>query len=102
MTSYEVTVVVEPGLVEDFARYMFEQHIPEILATGCFRCIRFERAAEGRFRTRYETEDPGDLERYLSEHTARFRADFSARFPAGCTASRETWEAVRAFGESTG
>jgi hypothetical protein len=102
MTTYEVTVEVEPGLVAAFTRYMLEQHIPEILATGCFRSIRFERAEEGRFRTRYEAEDPEDLERYLREHTARFRADFMARFPAGCTASRETWEAVRAFGDAAG
>lgn len=100
MTSYEVTVVVEPGLDEAFTRYMLEQHIPGILATGCFRSIRFERAAEGRYRTRYEAEGPGDLARYLREHTAGFRADFMARFPAGCRASRETWEAVRTFGEA--
>jgi hypothetical protein len=67
MTTYEVTVEVEPGLIAAFTRYMLEQHLPEILATGC-----------------------------------RVRADFMARFPAGCTASRETWEAVRAFGEAAG
>jgi hypothetical protein len=102
MTVYEVTVAVEPDRAEAFSRYMLEKHIPEILATGCFRTIRFERSEEGRFRTRYEAEGPDDLERYLLEHTARFRADFAAHFPSGCTATRDTWEAVRAFGKDAG
>ncbi len=97
MTIYEVTVDVEPGLADAFTRYMLERHLPEILATGCFRAIRFERAAEGRYRARYEAEDPGGLERYLGLHTARFRADFTAHFPSGCMASRELWEAVETF-----
>jgi hypothetical protein len=48
----------------------------------------------GRIRTRYEAARAADLERYLTEHTAHFRADFMARFPSGVRASREEWHQV--------
>ena len=97
MRVYEVTVEVEAGRAETFARYMLAKHIPEILATGCFACIRFERSGAGRFRTRYEAAEPKDLEHYMEAHTGRFRADFMAHFPEGCTASREVWDEVHVF-----
>lgn len=97
MIVYEVTVDVEAKLAEAFEQYMRGKHIPEILATGCFTAIHFEKASPTRFRTRYEAKGRADLDGYLSEHTARFREDFSAHFPAGCTARREVWEEVEGF-----
>jgi hypothetical protein len=91
---YEVTLEVEPALVEAVQRELREHHIPAILATGCFRAIRLERIESGRIRTRYEAARPADLERYLAEHTAQFRADFLARFPAGVRVSRELWHTL--------
>jgi hypothetical protein len=99
MTIYEVTVVLDPALAEAFERYMRTRHIPEILATGCFTTIRFERAAPTKFRTRYESESRARLEEYLDRHTDRFRADFMAHFPEGCDVLRATWEEVQRFGQ---
>lgn len=88
---YEVTVEVEPALVEAFVRYMTTKHIPEIHATGCFRRIRLDRTGPTTLRTSYQAAAPADLERYLERHTAAFRADFAAHFPRGVTVSRTTW-----------
>lgn len=91
MIRYEVTLEVEPALAAGLEDYMRGKHIPEILATGCFAAIRFERAGEGRFRTSYEAATQADLDRYLARHTGAFRADFLSYFPRGITAVRETW-----------
>ena len=91
--GYEVTLEVAPELVEAVLRELVERHIPDILATGCFAAIRLERAG-GRIRTRYEAAHRADLDRYLAEHTARFRTDFMARFPAGVRPAREVWQGV--------
>jgi cytochrome b len=91
---YEVTVEVEPALAETFVRYMSGKHIPEVLATGCFRRIRLDRAGPTTFRTVYEAATPDDLDRYLRNHTAGFRADFASHFPAGVTATRAIWTQV--------
>ena len=92
--SYEVTLEVEPKLLPEVLRELREHHIPEILKTGCFTAIRLDRIDGGRLRTRYEAARAADLDRYLKEHTAHFRADFMARFPTGVRPSREVWQGV--------
>ena len=91
MIAYEVVVEVEPQLAERFVRFMRERHLPHILATGCFRAIRFEQASPTRWRSAYLAATRADLERYLDHHTAEMRADFQAHFPTGATVTRETW-----------
>lgn len=95
MIAYEVVVDVEPALADALSRYLRDRHIPEILATGCFAGIELQRAGPTRFRTRYLAASRPDLDRYLDEHTAHFRADFGARFTIGVAASREIWEDVQ-------
>jgi hypothetical protein len=73
---------------------MREKHIPEIWATGCFQRIRFDRAGPTTFRTGYEAASPADLERYLRDHAAHFRADFGTHFPTGISVSRAVWSPV--------
>jgi hypothetical protein len=92
---YEVTNTVEGHLVETYERYMTDQHIADLLATGCFRAAELGRSSPGRYRVRYEAAGAAELERYLGEHSARLRADFTAHFPAGVTAEREVWTALR-------
>lgn len=97
MIRYEVTLDVEPRLAPGLEDYMRNKHIPEILATGCFQEIRFEKAGEGRYRTSYRAATAADLDRYLTRHTAAFRASFISYFPAGVTAIRETWTELESW-----
>ena len=89
--SYEVTLDIDPALLDAVIRELIDSHIPAILATGCFRAIRLEQDETGRIRTRYEAASRADLDRYLAEHTGRFRAEFMARFPTGVRPSRALW-----------
>ena len=91
MMLYEVTLDVEPALADALETYMRRTHIPEILATGCFYAARFDRASATRFRTCYQATSRAELDRYLQQHTERFRAHFAAHFPSGATAHREVW-----------
>lgn len=95
MVTYQVNAVVEPELLDAYERYMREQHIPDVWATGCFREASFERAGPGRYRVRYRAASEADLDRYLREHTARLRDDFAAHFPQGAELSREVWTELR-------
>ena len=94
---YEVTVELEPALVERFVTYMTAKHAPEIFATGCFRSIRLDRTGPTTFRGTYEAATPQDLERYQRDHTAAFRADFAAHFPAGAVVTRVTWTEIASW-----
>ncbi|HEY7481682.1 MAG TPA: DUF4286 family protein [Gemmatimonadales bacterium] len=97
VVTYEVTTTLDPKLDQAYERYMRETHIPDLLATGCFHAAVFTRSAAGRYRIRYEAPSEADLERYLSTHAARMRADFAAHFPQGVTVSREVWMAIQAW-----
>lgn len=91
MVHYEVTVETTPELADRFETYMRRKHIPEILATGCFAAVAFQRADGGRFRTSYSARSREGVEQYLTDHTAAFRADFQSHFPEGVSAAREVW-----------
>ena len=97
MLRYEVTVTVRDDLRARFEEYFTSRHIPEILATGCFTDIRFDRSDGGVYRTVYHATSRADLDRYLQVHAASFRADFATHFPEGCTPSRENWTALAAW-----
>jgi hypothetical protein len=101
MICYEVTLQIEPALAAAVEDHMRRDHIPEIFATGCFHRIRFWRASPARFRTSYEARATADLERYLRDHAAAFRAEFQKAFPRGVTITRETWTEVENWGGST-
>ena len=94
MIIYEVTAVVEAHLTEAFGRYMRQEHIPDVLASGCFQSAEFASAAPGRYRMRYEASTDENLERYLATHAARLREDATSRFPEGVVLSREVWIAI--------
>ena len=95
MIIYEVTAIVEARLAETWERYMRQQHIPDILASGCFQSADLTRATPGRYRIRYEASTDEDLERHPATHAARLREDFASRFPEGVVLSREEWTAVQ-------
>jgi uncharacterized protein DUF4286 len=98
MLIYEVTLQVDPAVAAAVETHMRGEHIPDILATRCFRRIRFDRASPARFRTSYEADSEADLERYLGQHAPRLRAAFQTQFPSGVTLTRETWRPLERWG----
>jgi Domain of unknown function (DUF4286) len=102
MIIYEVTAVVEASLAQNYERYMRQQHISDVLATGCFQSADFASAAPGRYRMRYEASTDEDLERYLATHAARLREDALSRFPEGVVLSREVWTVMQRWDGRSG
>jgi hypothetical protein len=91
MVTYEVTLQLDEVRASALVDYMMRDHIPAIWGTGCFRHIRFDQASPTRFRTCYQAEAQADLDRYLRDHAAGFRAEFAGRFSSGVALSREVW-----------
>jgi hypothetical protein len=95
MIVYEVTAIVDARLAETYERYMRQQHIPDVMASGCFQSADLASATPGRYRIRYEATTNEDLERYLAIHAARLREDFASHFPEGVVLSREVWTTMQ-------
>ena len=102
MVTNEITAIVEPGLVVAYERYMRERHVPDLMATGCFRAAGFSRAAPGRYRVRYDSPSDAELQRYLTAHAERLRGDFASHFPEGVSVSREVWVTLQGWDAGTG
>ena len=88
---YEVIAEAAPAEAERYRNYMQTRHLPEIWATGCFTMIVFSQTSPNTFRAAYIAASQADLDRYLAEHTAHFRTDFSQHFPHGVSVSRTVW-----------
>lgn len=95
MVIYEITVVVQTELIEEYEKYMRERHIPDLLATGYFRSAYFTRSAENRYRIQYHAHSQKSLDEYLEREANRLRADFLAHFPERIELVREVWEIVQ-------
>jgi hypothetical protein len=96
--SYEVTATVETRLADAFERFMVQDHIPALMATGCFASAMIVRLAPGRYRMRYGAESRAALDRYLETEAMRVRAEFTARFPGGIVLEREVGEVLGEWG----
>jgi len=92
--SYEVTIHLDdPSLADALERYMIDTHLADVFASGCFVDAQFERADD--YRTRYTVASQADLDRYVSDHAPRMRADFIAHFPTGLTVTRAVWSTLQ-------
>jgi hypothetical protein len=95
---YEVTATVAADQAAEFEKYMADEHIPEVLATGCFAAAYFAKEGNGnQYTTAYHVNTPEDLQRYLNQHTAKLRDDFFQRFGDSVKTFRRILDIVRLF-----
>jgi hypothetical protein len=94
---YEVRVSVKAELRNAYEAYMTEQHIPDLMKTGCFVEASFESYDDGEYQMRYSSRSREELECYLREHAARLRQDLTSHFPDGITLSRREWNVIKHF-----
>lgn len=98
MIRYEVRLDVDPALAESLEVYMETKHIPEIMALGCFQRAHFDRGEAGAYRTTYLATSRDELDRYLSDHAEKLRADFLRHYSTGVTPTREVWTQLGEWG----
>src|SRR5687768_12172166 len=79
MLIYNVTVKVEAGIAPDWLQWMKEQHIPEIMATGCFSHYQMVQLMEQddsegpTYAIQYHAPTIEDYERYVLEFADTLR-----------------------------
>jgi hypothetical protein len=100
MITYEITATVDPEVVPAYEQYMRTQHIPDLLATGCFVAATFAHADGGRYRIRYEAPDQATLDHYFADYAAQLRAHVEAHFPVGVALAREQWVVIQRWPET--
>ena len=98
MVAYEVTTLLkDPSVAARFSRWMSEEHIPQVMATGCFLAAELAQLGADQFRSRYVAATRADLDRYLAEHTAALRDHFAQEFGSVAGTSRQEWDVVSQY-----
>ena len=100
---YVVFVAIDRDLADDWAAWMRDTHIPDVLETGCFAdalMVRDEATdSEARlgFRFMYRAHDAAALQRYQADHAAALQADHTTRYAGSFDARRELLPVVATF-----
>ena len=79
MFVYNVTVKVDHSIAADWLRWLKEEHIPEVIGTGCFTTATLLELLENAdeegltYAIQYRTSAKEDYDRYLEQHAPLLR-----------------------------
>jgi hypothetical protein len=96
MLIYEITATVDAGIATEYEKYMTEQHIPDLLATGHFAAAFFSKNGS-QYRIGYHADSQEQLDAYLANDADRLRKDLTRHFPAGIEITRQNLEIIALF-----
>jgi hypothetical protein len=102
MIIYNVTCHMEPALAEEWLEWMNEVHIPEVMATGCFREVGILKVLtnaaddEGvNYSIQYRAQSLADYERYRDQFAPALQQETRARYGEQILAFRTLLEEIR-------
>ena len=92
---YNVTVSVEPDIRNEWMTWMLNEHLREMLGTGCFLGFRFselqtEENMGPTYSVQYELASQADFDRYEREFAPAMRQKGMQRFGTQALAFRTT------------
>lgn len=79
MFIYNVTIKPDWAIHDGWVQWMLQEHMPEVLATGCFTRFQLLRVLETdekegpTYAAQYFAESKPDYNRYIEIHSARLR-----------------------------
>lgn len=100
MIIYNVTINIENSVADEWLKWMVEEHIPDILNTGCFfdnkiyRVLADEDSGGKTYSVQYYANSMDDFKRYEKEHAEWFRSDALKRYKDKFVAFRTLLEKV--------
>ena len=101
MIIYNVTVKVESSISDDWLRWLQVEHIPEILATGCFSGYRVARLLEvddegaTTYTVQYEAPSQQHYQQYIDQFAPSMRAKSYEKWGDRFIAFRTVMEVVK-------
>jgi len=98
MILYSVTINVDDSIHDEWVEWMQNEHIPEVMASGCFydsdlfRIVSPETDDGTTYCVQYYAEDISDYEKYQIEHAAILQTKHKDKFGKKFTAVRAVME----------
>ena len=100
MLIYNVTTKVEWSIADDWVRWMKEEHIPTVIATGYFIKFQFVKLLESdeeegpTFAIQYFVPSQNDFDAYIKFHADAFRKEIIEKWGNRFIAFRSLMEVV--------
>ena len=100
MLLYNVTVTIDLDVHQDWQRWMQNNHIPDVMATGMFLSYRMCRLVEHEhtdseiYTVQYLVKDMVHLHRYQQEFAPALQEQFRARYDGKYAVFRTVMEVV--------
>ena len=83
MFIYTVKLKIKEELKEEFAKYLYEEHLPEVVATGCFlnSSLEVDTSNSDEMMARYNCESQAIFDDYIKNHADTMRSRVIERYP---------------------
>ena len=100
MVLYNVTIKVDPSIAREWINWLNEEHIPDILATGCFtnakvfHLLEQEESDGITYCVQYEALNKSDYEKYISTYATEMRKKATEKWNNQFIAFRSVLELV--------
>ncbi len=100
MIIYNVTIKIDLNINDIWVRWMKEEHIPRVLATGCFYDYKMFRVVEAdqtdgiTYAVQYYAHGMSDYFTYQNEHAKALQKEAKDLFPDKFVAFRTVLKAV--------
>ena len=102
MILYNVTVSIDPTIAEDWLEWMRTQHIPDVMATGCFvesRISRVHGEEEGgiTYAITYLSLSQEKIDEYSEKYAPLLQKDHSERYAGRFAAFRTLLSVIEEY-----
>lgn len=100
MIVYNVTVKTETGIAGEYVNWLKEEHIPEIIKTGCFtearilRLLEIDESDGPTFAVQYHANSKALYNRYIQNFSDEMRKKSADRWGQKVIAFRSVMEVV--------
>ena len=102
MILYNVTVSIDPAIADDWVNWMRSNHIPDVMATGCFiesRISRVHGEEEGgvTYAITYLSPSQEKMDEYQQQHAPVLQKDHAERYSGKFAAFRTILSVIEEF-----
>lgn len=100
MLIYNVTVKVDWSIHDEWVKWMLNEHLPEMVNTGCFTNSKLMRLLETdendgpTYAAQYFAEKKADYDRYIKDHSPAVRKKYSEKWGDRVVAFRTLMQVV--------
>jgi hypothetical protein len=100
MIIYNVTIKADHSIAESFIRWMKEEHIPDVVNTGCFTHANVFHLMEAddeegiTYAIQYHAKDDADYKRYIEKFADKMRKNTNDKWGNKFIAFRTVMRAV--------